>query len=293
MKLVLSALLIFWAQFISAQNVESFGVFGGLNIPFTSDQGFHKDPRFFPKVILRATPIGFFYGYDKSGYGFAVTPSYSQLGQKFIVRNTAGGEVGFRDVRLNYITVPIALKIHINDLSFFRLSLVASLAPSFLFSGKEVYNISASELRYPNGVAVPAGYTVAYDGVYVPTLTNQEYVTKDKFSLFQLFAAVGLRSDFDLNDNWSINFDGRANFGILDPRTSDYIHTLQSPSSSTPDAKGAPGAPDLYGSRRDFFLSGQIGLCRIIQTKEKFNSKHSGKLIFRKKSSARKNPKKK
>jgi hypothetical protein len=292
MRFFTGLFVLLTAHCVLGQNIESFGVFGGVNVPFTYDQGLRKDPRFFPKVILRATPIGFLYGIDKSSYGFAITPQYTQIGQKFTVQNVQGGEVGSRDVRMNYLTVPVALKIHINDISFFRLSLTASLAPSFLMSGKEVYNIAASELKYPYGVSVPPSYTIAYDGVYVPKITNLNYVTKNNLSFFQVFAAIGFRSDFDLSDNWSINFDGRANFGILDPRNSSYIHTLKNPSASTPDANGNPGAPDIYGPRRDFYLSGQIGICRIIQTKEKFNARHSGKIVF-KKADRQRSPKKK
>ena len=230
--------------------------------------------------MIRGTPIGFFYGYDKTGYGFALTPSYVHIGQVFKVRNTTGGDVGFRDVDMSYLTVPVALKIHINDLAFFRLSLIASIAPSFLMNGQETLSYSASKLRFPSGVTVPTdpGYSVVYDGVFVPEENKRIQVSKDKFSSFQLFGAMGLRSDFDLNDNWSLNFDGRVNFGIFDSRTPTYIKELQNPSGG-PDINNKPGAPDLYGSRRDIFVSLEIGVCRIFQTKEKFKTKHSDRTI--------------
>jgi hypothetical protein len=255
--------------------VESFGVFGGFNIPFTIDQGLHKDSRFVAKVNIRGTPVGFYYGYDKSGYGFAFTPSYVMLGQTFKVRNSTGGDVGFREVNMNYVSLPVALKIHINDIAFFRLSLLASLAPSFLISGQETQTWDASKLRYPAGVAVPKdpGYSITYDGVFVPKLDHQVYVTKDKFNSIQLFGSMGFRSDFDVSDDWSINFDGRANFGIFDSHSAAYQTTLQSPSQDTPDYQGKPGSPDLYGSRREVFLSFEFGVCRIINTKEKFKAK--------------------
>jgi len=280
MRFILTSLLLATVHLVCGQNVESFGVFGGLNIPFTLDQGLRKDPRFFEKITIRGTPVGFYYGYDKTGYGFAMTPSFVRLGQNYIIKNTTGGEVGFREISMNYFTVPIALKIHINDLSFFRLSLVASIAPSFLITGKETLTHDASKLKYPVGISIPTdpGYVQSYDGVFVPDVNKLEYIAKDKFSPFQLFAAVGFRSDFDLNDDWSLNFDGRANFGIFDPRKSDYINQLKSP-SGPPDINGNPGAPDLFGARRDVFLSGEIGICRIIQTKESFRVKHSGKPI--------------
>ncbi len=224
MKAVFTGFLLIIFTQASAQNVEAFGVFGGFNFPFTIDQGLGKDPRFYGKLTIRSTPIGFSYGYDRVGFGVLLTPNYTRTGQKFIIKNTTGGEVGTRDVQMNYFSVPVAIKLHINDMSFFRLSLVASIAPSFLIKGQETYTISSpgqsTKLKYPPGVSVPTdpGYEIAYDGVFVPDMDKEVYVSKDKYNAFQLFAAVGLRSDFDLNDDWSINFDGRANFGIFDTR---------------------------------------------------------------------------
>ncbi|MDZ7646612.1 MAG: hypothetical protein U5K54_05200 [Cytophagales bacterium] len=111
--------------------------------------------------------------------------------------------------------------------------------------------------------------------MFVPDMDDEVYVSKDKYNAFQLFAAVGLRSDFDLNDDWSINFDGRANFGILDTRNSAYIDQLKNPSGPA-DINGKPGAPDLYGQRRELYLSASFGISRIIQTKQKFKTKSSG-----------------
>jgi hypothetical protein len=264
-------LLFFTTSLCAAQNIESFGVFGGFNIPFTIDQGLKKDLRYYGKFTLRGTPFGFNYGYDKSGYGFVITPQFLQIGQKYTIHNTSGGEVGIRNIKMNFISLPVALKIHINDIAFFRLSMVAALNFQYLFQGQETVTLSASKLKYPASVHVPTdpGYTQVYDGVFVPDIHNEAYVTKDKFKPFQLFAAVGLRSDFDLNDDWSLNFDGRANFGIFDPRKNDYIDQL----------KQTKDAPDLYGQRRDVYLSGSIGIARIIQVKEKFKSRSGGKMV--------------
>jgi hypothetical protein len=254
-----------------AQNVESFGVFGGLNVPITVDQGLQKDTRFVGKLTLRATPIGFTYGYDHVGYGFLVTPSFTQIGQKYIIKNTTGGEVGERDIQMNYISVPVALKLHVNDLSFFRLSVLAAINLNYLIQGKETYTFSESKLLYPDGVLIPSdpGYVETYDGVLVPEENDLVYVSNDKFVPFQIFGALGLHSDFDLNDDWSLNFDGRANFGLLDPRKKDYIEQLQMPADK----------PDLYGARRDVYLSAMIGISRIIQIKKEFKPRRTGSSI--------------
>ncbi len=274
-------LIAFVALSISSfgQEIESFGVYGGFNIPFTIDQGLRNDPRFYGKFTFRGTPIGLSYGYDRVGYGFLVSPAYMEIGQKFTIVNAVGGSVGIRDVNMKYLSVPIALKLHLNDIAFFRLSIVAALNFGYLLSGQETLTVNAlpssRKLTYPAGVSVPndPNYQITYDGVYVPNLNNSVYVSHDKFAPFQVFAGVGFHSDFDLNDSWSLNFDGRANFGIFDPRNKSYINELRNPISKTPDAFGNPGAPDVYGQRRDVYLSATFGVSRIIQIKAKFREK--------------------
>lgn len=138
----------------AGQHIESYGVFMGLNFPFSLDQGLQKDPRYYPRLTLRSTPVGINYGYDRVGHGFLITPSYLRIGQKYIIRNTAGGDVGERNIDMDYISIPAALKLHLNDLAFFRLSVVAALNVDYLISGKETITHSASKLKYPDRKSV-------------------------------------------------------------------------------------------------------------------------------------------
>lgn len=277
LRYLLTGICLLWLMIpLHAQNVESFGVFGGFNIPVTIDQGLSSDTRFISKFSIRGTPVGFYYGYDRPGLGFFISPNYLTIGQTYIIANTTGGHVGTRDINLNYLSVPVGLKFHLNSMAFFRLSLVAALDFSFLMDGKETFTHVSSKLRFPAGVSVPTdpGYTVVYDGVFVPDVTDQVHVAKDKFKSFQLFGGIGLRFELDLNDKWSVMTDGRANFGLFEPRTDDYVKLLQNPSGPV-DFQGNPGAPDLYGSRRDVFLSATFGIARIITTKPKFKARQS------------------
>lgn len=247
-----------------------------MNVPVTIDQGLANDPRYISKFSVRGTPIGFYYGYDRPGLGFFVSPNYMTIGQTYIITNTTGGHVGTRDINMSYLSVPVGLKFHLNSMAFFRLSLVAALDFSFLVDGNETLTHAGAKLRYPAGVSVPTdpGYTIVYDGVFVPEVSNQIYVSKDKFNSFQLFGGVGMRFDLDLSERWSVMADGRANFGLLDPRTEEYINQLKNPSGPA-DVLGNPGAPDLYGSRRDVYLSFTLGVARIITTKPKFKARQS------------------
>ena len=275
-KLLFSLLLALLAKPVIAQNVESFGVFGGISVPITIDQGLESDPRFVSKFAINGTPFGFHYGYDRPGFGFVFSPSYLSVGQNYIIKNTTGGDVGTRDINMNYLSVPIALKFHLNNMAFFRLSMVAALDFCFLLDGTETFTHVSSKLRFPAGVSVPTdpGYTIVYDGVFVPDVKNQVHVSKDKFNSFQLFGGVGMRADLDLNDKWSIMCDGRANFALFDSRNSAYLDQLKQPSGPA-DFAGKPGAPDLAGTRRDIFLCFTMGISRIITTKTKFKERHS------------------
>ncbi len=143
-----------------------------------------------------------------------------------------------------------------------------------LLNGRELITHDASKLKYPPGVIIPNdnNYTVVYDGVFVPQVDKQEYVSKDKFKAFQLSAGVGFRSDFDFNENLSMNFDGRAVFGIFDPRKDSYVNSLKSGSAADP-------RPDLYGQRREAYLYATIGISRIFQIKQKHQPKQSRRPI--------------
>jgi len=261
---------------LRAQNVESWGIYGGVNVPITIDQGLADDPRFVSKFAIRGTPIGVYYSYDRPGLGFFVSPNFLTIGQTYTITNTTGGHVGSRDISLSYLSVPVGLKFHLNNMAFARLSLVAALDFSFLMNGQETFTHVSSKLRYPAGVSVPTdpGYAVVYDGVFVPEVKDLVYVSKDKFNSFQIFGGFGMRFELDLSEKWSVMVDGRANFGLLEPRTDAYINTLKSKTGPV-DFQGNPGSPDLYGSRRDIFLSFSIGAARIITTKPKFKARQS------------------
>lgn len=275
-RIALCLFLVSAFQNLLAQTIESYGVFGGFNIPITIDKGLDKDPRYQARFSIRGTPIGFHYGYDRPGFGYVISPSYLTIGQKYTILNSTGGDVGTRDIEMNYFSLPIALKFHVNDLSFFRLSVIAAADFCFLLDGKETQTWEASKLKYPAGVSVPnePGYTIAYDGVFVPKVDKQIYVSKDKYNSFQLFGAIGTRADLDLGDDWSVMVDGRANFALFESRTKAYQDQLAFP-AGPPDINGKSGAPDLSGQRRDIFLSVTFGVSRIITTKEKFKSRHS------------------
>jgi hypothetical protein len=262
--------IFFWllaAVSVHAQEVHSLGLFTGITEPYTWDEGINKDPRYRTRFDVKFVPIGFHYGIDKDGFGFTFDPSVIRIGQNFNVINSTGGEMGKRTIDLTYIQIPIGFKVHIIDLSFFKVSLVASVSPGFLLSGKETIQHDAGKMKFPieitgstedEHIAFETKYSdyvekVDYDGVIVKEVNTTLWKTED-YQKFQLFGAMGLRSDWDFSEKWRASFDLRANIGILEPRTSAY----------TDKVKNYEALYDIYGKRRDLFLSLTFGISRTL-----------------------------
>ena len=72
---------------------------------------------------------------------------------------------------------------------------------------------------------LPPDYTVEYDGVLAPVVSQYSVPQKKDFKSLQLFAGAGFRSDWDVSNHWRVAFDFRVNYGIFDPRTDEYTKT--------------------------------------------------------------------
>jgi hypothetical protein len=258
-----------WATVAAqAQEVHSLGLFTGISVPYTWDEGINQDPRYRTRFDIKFLPIGVHYGVDKDGWGFMLDPSVIRVGQNFNVINSTGGEMGKRNIDLTYFQIPIGFKLHIIDMSFFKVSLVASVAPSFLLNGKETIQHSDGKMKFPVEMtgSFPSEQNeefettyadfveeVEYDGVVVKNVNTTLWKTED-YQKFQLFGSMGFRSDWDFSEQWRASFDVRANFGILEPRNSDYIDQV----------KNYEALYDIYGTRRDLFLSVTFGISRTL-----------------------------
>lgn len=287
-------LIVFFALFTGvsaqAQKVHSLGIFTGIAVPYTWDGGINQDPRYRTRFDIKYSPIGIHYGLDKEGHGFTLDASLVHIGQNFNVLNANSGEIGRRDLDLKYIQVPVGLKIHLIDMSFFKVSFVGSVGVGFLLSGTETLTHANGEtLKFPiamTGSTVDAdqtkvdqfeamypGYEVVPNGVLVINQNNpgqrikQQMLTADNFQKFQLFGALGLRSDWDFSENFRASFDLRANIGILEPRKADYLDRV----------KNYEVLYDLYGARRDLFLSLTFGIARTITIERREEQKKSNK----------------
>src|SRR6478609_2485351 len=136
----------------NAQQVNSLGIFTGITVPYTFDSGINKDPRYRIKYDIKFAPFGVHYGVDYDGYGFLIDPSITKIGQNFNVINNQGGQVGERKIDMTYFQLPVGLKLHIIDLSFFRVSFIASVGVGFLIDGNETVTHRDSKLIFPTEV---------------------------------------------------------------------------------------------------------------------------------------------
>lgn len=235
----------------------SLGAYSGITASYTADKGIQKDPRYEGRFEAKLSPIGVNMSLDYEGFGLMISPGIINIGQNFYVVNTQGGQDGLRKNNLQYLTVPVAFKVHLVRFVAFKLSAVASLSPSFLLDGKEELSHSATKLQFPqeaHGI-LPSDYIVEYDGVLAPDVRNFVIAEKKDFRSLQVFAGAGLRSEWDPSNHWRISVDFRVNYGIFDPRTPGY----------TKSSESTLRLYDTPGERRDMFAQFTVGICRYIE----------------------------
>lgn len=249
-----------------SQQINSLGIFTGITVPYTFDSGINKDPRYRIKYDVKFAPFGIHYGVDYDGYGLMMDPSITKIGQNFNVINNQGGHVGERKIDLTYFQFPLGVKLHIIDLSFFRVSFVASIGVGFLLDGHETITHRDSKLIFPAEVypelienPLYDDYLIEYDGVLSPTVSSSspqsELLAKANFQSFQLFGGIGFRSDWDITEDWRVSFDLRGNVGALEPRKSDHLDKI----------KAFKAVYEIDGNRRDLFLALNVGVARTIE----------------------------
>ncbi len=250
----------------------SLGIFTGITAPYTWDEGINSDSRYKSRYEVKFAPIGVAYGVDYQGFGFVVNPSIIRIGQNFHVLNSVGGQEGVRKIDLTYAQIPIGLKLHVIDLAFFKVSLVAGAGIGYLVNGKEAVTHNSAKYRFPAAVypILPADYTVEYDGVLAPKVEKLEIAGSKDFNPLQFFGSFGFRSDWDVNEVWRVSFDVRANYGFNEPRNSSYLQSIAN-------------NQQLYsmdGKRRDMFAYLNLGVARYIEVDKQKNRKtRSGKFI--------------
>jgi hypothetical protein len=233
------------------------GLFTGITSTYTWDEGINADPRYKTRYDIKFSPIGVNYGVDYDGFGFVISPALFTTGQNFYMVNTVGGHEGTRKIDIQYLNIPVALKFHLIDLDFLKTSLVIGGGPAVLLKGKEEISHNAAKFYFPPVVYphLPENYNIEYDGVITPKVDKLEILKKDDFDPFQIFAFVGVRSDWYFSDNWKASFDIRANYTVFDNRSDTYTGRL----------KAYEAIYDIPGNRRDIIAHFTLGVSRYIE----------------------------
>jgi len=195
-----------------------------------------------------------------------VTPGIISIGQNFDVINVTGGNVGVRKINLQYLNIPIACKLRLIDLSFFRVSFLGSISAAYLLNGKEMVSHEDSKLKFPDGIVppvLPPTYTRVYDGVISPMVHKYTMLTTSDYNPIQFFVGIGLRSDWDVSESWRVSFDLRANYGLLEPRNSSYLD----------QAEAFQMLYDIAGTRHDMFVQLNVGVSKYVVLERKDQKK--------------------
>lgn len=262
LRLVFLVVFVGIALHVRAQPFSmSLGIHTGITVPFTYDQGINNDPRYKAWFDVKFAPVGMAFSLDYNGFGMLATPGIVTLGQNFYVVNTVGGHDGLRKINLQYLNIPVGIKIHLIDLSFFKVSGVASVGVALLLDASDKISHGTTTLTFPPQTypILPPGYTQEYDGVAVPSVSDLTVIAKDDYNPMQFFAALGVRADWDISEHWRISFDARGNYGWTDPRTDAYIN----------HAATYKTLYDTPGKRKDMFAHLTIGIARYIEFDKK------------------------
>jgi hypothetical protein len=237
--------------------IVSLGIHAGVTSTYTWDEGIYVDPRYKNRYDVKFVPVGINYGVDYEGVGFVISPCLLTTGQNFHLVNTVGGHEGTRKIDLHYISVPLALKIHVIDLDFLKTSFVAGGGPAYLINGSDRIIHSPAKLYFPPAAYphLPDNYIIEYDGVQSPAVPGLQILQKRDFDPFQVFTFIGVGSDWYFSDNWKASFDFRANYTIFDNRTDEYLARAQAYESIY----------DMPGKRRDVVGMFTLGVSRYIE----------------------------
>ena len=273
LRLFFSTLLLTTSVNALAQQYSmALGIYTGMTVPYTYDQGINKDPRYAERYTAKFAPIGVMFSLDFNGFGLIANPGMIRLGQNYSVVNIQGVHDGRRIINLDYLQLPVGVKIHIIDLSFFRVSGVASISAAYLIGASDKITHSKSKLTFPDETPLPPDYIREFDGVLVPSIKEQIVIPKKYYQPIQVFAGLGIRTDWDVSDTWRVSFDFRVNYGLTDPRTSEYIDFV----------KKYQTLYDTPGKRNEMFAQFSIGIARFIDwdVNDRARQKNNGGKYF-------------
>ena len=248
--------ILFTTNVLHAQyKITYLGIFGGLNTPFSIDNGLYQDPRFQQQMTLKWNPVGINIGYDGEVFGVGFMPLLTQIGQNYKITNFDKGDMGSLKIKQMYLSLPVHVRVHSDLANPTRFNYQLGIQYNLLLSANEHIRYSADFMDIPPGVIIPEGSIDNFGYYFVPAENRSLNEINYRKSNVAVYFGVGM--DFDITDNWSISASGTIAYSLLDPRT------------------GVTGTPPyIFKRRNDLVLAGQLGINRIITT-NRYNRERS------------------
>src|SRR5689334_12391675 len=179
------------------------------------------------------------------------------IGRNYNVVNIFGAHTGIRKTSLTYFNLPVAYKFHLIDRPSLKTSFLTGISLGYLLKTKETVTHEAGKYRFPEEIypVLPtATYKIESDGVLAEEVENESLSGIDDYKFLQVFASIGLRTEWDPIPNWRFSVDFRANYGLMEVRTADYLKRI----NDWQEIYSTPGA------RNDLFASLTVGISRVL-----------------------------
>jgi len=208
-KLLLVTLLLMLTGIFhaSAQKGFNIGVGGNVNAIFILSQNtYGLDELDYKPSIGGAINLGIGYNFN-NWLGLKTEIGYARLGQKYY--DNRNNPVITRDVRLNYILVPLLVRFSVGG-HVFRFYAAAGPQLAFLTSASQDY--------LKNGVPLPPFYNRQIKDTINPSQTN----ITDRYQKIDIMARLDFGLDVIFFQHLALNFGISSAYGFADINASDW-----------------------------------------------------------------------
>jgi hypothetical protein len=256
----LLVLLLVFANRSYAQLNFHVGLTTAYNATFVLDEGLSKDPRYHSTYTYNLAPIGTHVGLDLvKGFGLQLESILSNQGQIYELVNTAKEISGERKIDLQYLHLPLMMKLMSGSKKKVRANFNFGPQLSLLTKATESVQAKAGTFTIPEGLdfqTIRNDFPTAVnnnDGTYtIPDdLPSTDIFTKQandfKKAEFQLALAFGV--DIDLTKHFFLSTQVRTNYSLMDMRNEEIIYAIKS-----------KGIAEVFGGRANFLVGVQVGL---------------------------------
>jgi hypothetical protein len=269
-KIFLFAALVLVLQQAQAQIKVHAGINTAINSTFVLDQGLKADPRYLSTATYKWAPIGVSFGVDfGKKFGLQIESIKSAMGQLYQVRDAYNQVVGQRKFDMEYIQIPLMMKLMSGGSGLARFNFQMGPQLSIIQTGTEILSYVESTQNIPDGVPPPIGagpqnpdgsYDVpAYDEIVTGTDDIQGALYSFQNREIQLAVAMGV--DLDITRLVYLSVNAKANYSFTDMRGQDLLDILKQGNVS-----------ELFDQRANLAVGIQLGVHFMFGGTRRFNA---------------------